>query len=390
MSAGGPSDPRSVFEASHARWLAGYAVTEADAGGRAHNEPDHPYRTCFQRDRDRIVHCSAFRRLDFKTQVFVPHEHDHFRTRLTHTLEVAQIGRDIGRALRLNEDLVEAVALAHDLGHPPFGHAGEAALDELMSDSGGFEHNRQSLRVVDYLEHPYPDFRGLNLTSVVRECLAKHETAYDAPICDQFDSSLAGPLEGQLVDMGDEIAYSCADLEDALAAEWINQDQLTELELWRQAYEVAERAAPSARSVHKRIRAVKSTLALLADDLIATTTATVQMRGIAGVDAARRVGRKTVVLSADMAAAFEQLRQLLHEKVYSNDQSRAHAEKAGRTISQLFSRFVKIRVLPKLLDGGNRIISRIVPKEDVQSPVDCGPGKRPAWDSRLKVLGRGR
>ncbi|MHC4983570.1 MAG: dGTP triphosphohydrolase, partial [Planctomycetota bacterium] len=205
--------PRERYEAFQAERLAGCAVKERDSGGRAVAEDQHPYRTCFQRDRDRVVHCSAFRRLDFKTQVFVPHEQDHFRTRMTHTLEAAQIGRDLARALSLNEDLIEAVSLAHDLGHPPFGHAGEEALAELMAESGGFEHNRQSLRAVDYLEHPYPQFRGLTLTRVVRECLAKHESRCDSPACEEFDDGLLAPLEGQLVDLADEIAYTAADLE---------------------------------------------------------------------------------------------------------------------------------------------------------------------------------
>jgi dGTPase len=209
-----------------------YAVADAEAR-REHPEPPHPYRGPYQRDRDRILHCSAFRRLDFKTQVFVPHEHDHFRTRLTHTLEVAQVARTLGRALGLNEDCIEAVALAHDLGHPPFGHGGEKELDELMVDHGHFEHNRQSLRVVDYLEHPYPEFRGLNLTQATRECIARHETRYDAPVCEEFDDDRLAPLEGQLVDLADEIAYSSADLEDALAARRIDEADLSDIELSR-------------------------------------------------------------------------------------------------------------------------------------------------------------
>ena len=264
--------PRELYEAQQTRWLAPYAVRETAGGQRKHPEGEHPYRTCFQRDRDRIVHSAAFRRLDFKTQVFVPHEHDHSRTRLTHTLEVAQIGRTLGRALRLNEDLIEAVALAHDLGHPPFGHAGEAVLDELMAGHGHFEHNRQSLRIVDYLEHPYPAWRGLNLTRVVRECIALHRTRYDTPVGEDFDRSLQPPLEGQIVEAADEIAFTSADLEDALGAEWVTMEQLAGLELWRQAWQTAERDTPEARPIHKRIRAGKAVLAALADDLIATTS----------------------------------------------------------------------------------------------------------------------
>ncbi len=340
MSEANSSDWREAFAAGQASWLGSYAVTESDAGPRKYPEDPHAYRTCFQRDRDRIVHCSAFRRLDFKTQVFVPHEHDHYRTRLTHTLEVAQVGRDIGRALRLNEDLIEAVALAHDLGHSPFGHAGEAALDELMADHGGFEHNRQSLRVVEHLEHPYPNFRGLNLTSVVRECLAKHETAYDNPACDQFDNSLQGPAEGQLVDLADEIAYTCADLEDSLEAGLINTDQLSELEFWQVAYRATAEAFPAARAVHMRIRAIKMVLGMLADDLIETTIATIRANGIDSPDSARKAGKKCVVMTAKTAAMFEELRRFLYENVYLNEKSLAHAQRAKKTIGDLFAKYI--------------------------------------------------
>jgi dGTPase len=322
----------------HKEHLAPYAVAEADSGGRAVAEDEHPYRTCFQRDRDRIVHCSAFRRLDFKTQVFVPHEQDHYRTRLTHTLEVAQIGRDLGRALRLNEDLIEAVALGHDLGHPPFGHAGEEALAELMADHGGFEHNRQSLRVADFLEHPYPAFRGLNLTRVVRECLAKHETRYDCPACEEFADGLSSPLEGQLVDLADEIAYTSADVEDALAAEWVTVRQLEGLELWRRAWQAAEREAPRAGALHMRIRACKMILAVMADDLVSTTADGIAAAGIESVDAVRAAG-KCVVFSQETAAGVRQMHVFLLAEVYRHPRSaEKHCEARG-IITGLFDAY---------------------------------------------------
>ena len=230
--------------------LRGCALHPADSGGRAHPEPEHPYRGCYQRDRDRIVHCSAFRRLDYKTQVFVPHEQDHYRTRLTHTLEVAQVARTLARAVGANEDAAEAAALAHDLGHAPFGHAGEQVLNELMARHGGFEHNLQSLRVVDYLEHPYAAFRGLNLTSAVRPCLARHQTPYDRPAPEEFADAPQAPLEGQLVNLADEIAYTSADCQDALSAGWISVEQLGELELWRRAWRQTQAALPDAGAPH--------------------------------------------------------------------------------------------------------------------------------------------
>jgi len=320
--------------------LGPWAVSDADSGGRKHAEPAHPYRTCFQRDRDRVVHCSAFRRLDFKTQVFVPHEHDHFRTRLTHTLEVAQIGRTLGRALGLNEDLIEAVALAHDLGHPPFGHGGEEALDELMADHGRFEHNRQSLRIVDHLEHPYPAFRGLNLTRVVRECLAKHETRYDTPICEDFDTTLSAPLEGQVVDAADEIAFTAADLEDALTAGSLHVEQLARLELWQRAWRAAERAAPTARPIHKRIRACKAVLAEMADDLLATTATNIDEMGIGRGKGARRGDGRVVMFSAARAAAFEQMQRLLLNDVYLRGENVEHDRRSRGILRDLFGAYV--------------------------------------------------
>ncbi|HOF18909.1 MAG TPA: deoxyguanosinetriphosphate triphosphohydrolase [Phycisphaerae bacterium] len=331
---------REQYEARQDAWLAPWAVRERDAGGRAFPENEHPYRTCFQRDRDRIVHCSAFRRLDFKTQVFVPHEHDHYRTRLTHTLEVAQIARDLGRALRANEDLLETVALAHDLGHPPFGHGGEAALDELMAGHGGFEHNRQSLRVVDYLEHPYPRFRGLNLTRVVRECLAKHETRYDAPVCEEFDPSLRAPLEGQLVDLADEIAYTAADLDDALAAEWISVEQLAELSLWRQAAALAETDAPDAREIHQRIRACKAVLSLLADDAIATASDNLRAVAVESVDDVRRAPRRLAAFSPEMGAAVEQMQQFLLRNVYLARDNAGKERDTRRILGEMFRAYL--------------------------------------------------
>jgi len=340
MSSKPSPTPRGLFERRHRAWLAPYAVHEAAAGPRAHAEPPHPYRTCFQRDRDRIVHCTAFRRLDFKTQVFVPHEHDHYRTRMTHTLEVAQIARTLGRALRLNEDLIEAVALAHDLGHPPFGHAGEAVLDELMADHGRFEHNRQSLRVVDYLEHPYPQFRGLNLTAVVRECLAKHETRYDAPICREFDNALLPPLEGQIVEQADEIAYTSADLEDAMAAGWIGPGDVEALALWRLAWARAESADPEARPIHKRIRACKAVVAVLADDLLTATAAEIACLALDSPDAVRQAPRRCAAFSAEVSRALAEMHEFLMGRVYFHPANVRQDQQARKVIRGLFEAYV--------------------------------------------------
>jgi dGTPase len=381
------SSPRTFFEAAHRAFLAPYAVSEDQSLGRPHDEPHHPYRTCFQRDRDRIVHCSAFRRLDFKTQVFVPHEHDHFRTRLTHTLEVAQIGRTLGRALRLNEDLIEAVALAHDLGHPPFGHTGEAVLEILLSGHGHFEHNRQSLRVVDYLEHPYAGFRGLNLSNVVRECIAKHKTRYDTPICDDFDMTQQPPLEGQIVELADEIAFSCADLQDALEAGFIDTTQLAQLELWQAAWQSARHTAPDAQEIHQRILACKVVMATLCDDLIATTLTNIGSTGVSpasstGIlpvssmgappmissvssssssssaaavvpsafslqpsaypspDAIRRAGRRLAAISPTLARNLQKLQDFLLHNVYMHPRTADKQQQARQVIEDLFRAYI--------------------------------------------------
>jgi len=210
--------------------LAPYAAFSADSGERLHDEPEHPYRSPFQRDRDRIIHSSAFRRLEGKTQVFIIFEGDYYRNRLTHTIEVAQISRTIARALRLNEELAEAVALAHDLGHSPFGHVGESVLDEIMKDHGGFEHNRQSLRVVDLLESRYPGFTGLNLTGVVREGIMKHHTDYDKP-GDGISGGNSPALEAQIVNVADEITYTCHDLDDGLKSGILKEEALNGIEM---------------------------------------------------------------------------------------------------------------------------------------------------------------
>ncbi|MBI3540605.1 MAG: dNTP triphosphohydrolase [Deltaproteobacteria bacterium] len=217
--------------------LAPYAMKSGLSEGREFQEEEHPFRTCFQRDRDRVIHSNAFRRLEYKTQVFVYHEGDHYRTRLTHSLEGSQIARTITRALRLNEDLAEAIILAHDLGHTPFGHSGEAVMNRMMKEHGGFEHNRQSLRIVTLLEDRYSDFPGLNLTYEVREGIAKHQSTYDKPNPQATLKKKGNPtLEAQIVNLADEIAYSNHDLDDGLRSGLITIEQLKEIELWEENF----------------------------------------------------------------------------------------------------------------------------------------------------------
>lgn len=322
-------------------FLADYAIRPAQTA-RKFPEPEPEELTCFQCDRNRILRCSAFRRLDYKTQVFVPHEHDMFRTRLTHTLEVAQVGRDLGRALGLNEDLIETVALGHDLGHPPFGHVGEYVLDALMAEHGHFEHNRQSLRVVDYLEHPYPQFRGLNLTNVARECIAKHETRYDTPVCEDFQDTQAPlpPLEGQVVELADEIAYTSADLEDALMSKWISQNDLGELALWQRAVARAEKKYPQARPIHIRIQATQGLVTILCENLLAVTRENIISMGIDSPNAVRRAEGRCMRFSRQLAEELRELQDFLLQRVYKHDENLKQQQQATKILRHLFKAFI--------------------------------------------------
>ncbi len=227
---------REAYEELELTNLAPFAAKSRVSRGRRYPEGEDPVRTAFQRDRDRIIHSAAFRRLEYKTQVFVNHEGDYYRTRLTHTLEGTQIARSIARALRVNEELAEAVSLAHDLGHTPFGHSGERVLDELMRDHGGFEHNVQSLRIVEVLEARYARFPGLNLTWEVRDGIAKHSKRPSHPTIAQYDPSLAPCLEATIADMADEIAYNNHDIDDGITSGMLTFEQLASVRLWRDAH----------------------------------------------------------------------------------------------------------------------------------------------------------
>jgi len=323
------------------------------------------YEFPFQEDRNRVLRCSAFRRLDFKTQVFVPHDHDHFRTRLTHSLEVAQVARDVARQLQLNEDLTEAIGLAHDLGHAPFGHSGEDTLDELMADFGGFEHNSQSLRIVDYLEHPFADFRGLNLTNVTRHCIAGHENC-DGNIEAEFADIPHPPLEAQIVDLCDEIAYISADLEDALAAGWIDETVLRPQPLWENAYRCATSQYPDARAIHHRIAAVRIIPKQLSADLVTTTTANIKRLEIKNFDNIRSAPEKCAGLSGENITALAQLKQLLFQRVYKHP-AKLEKDKIGADIiRELFAAFIQT---PSLLPA--RYLQRVKSKTDSLHRVTC-------------------
>lgn len=330
---------RKVLEQKEKLQLAPFAVTAADSRGRKHPEPEHEYRTCFQRDRDRIIHSAAFRRLEAKTQVFLDTASDYYRTRLTHTMEVAQIARTMARILSLNEDLAEAAALAHDLGHPPYGHTGEAILNELMVEHGGFEHNSQSLRIVDYLEHPYPSFRGLNLTYETRECLAKHQTRYDIPEpIDEFGTGFAS-LEGQVADLADAIAYNSHDLDDALAAGLIHESDLASITLYQTQKQQIEQQYPHAKRHARQLRCAKGIIDILVLDVLQEAQHRLEQWTPQTPDEVRQCGRKIVTYSQSGAAQLESLEAFLMDQVYNHPQVKQAQQQARRELETLFQAY---------------------------------------------------
>ena len=306
---------REQMEEGERTALASVAQKSGQSRGRQHHEPSHAYRTEFQRDRARIIHSRAFRRLEYKTQVFLNGTGDHLRTRLTHSIEVASISRTIARALRLNEDLAEAIALGHDLGHAPFGHSGEEMLAECMRDHGGFDHNRQSVRVVELLETPYPDFPGLNLTFEVREGLRKHERPYKfpTPAGEEYDFP---SLEGQLADLADEITYYSHDLDDALDFEILTPGRLEENEVWRNSHRAVLERYTGAREpeLHKLI--IRDIIDREVHDLVATSAESIAESGVQSADDVRHQTEPLIRYSDELAKANRALRKFLYQNVY--------------------------------------------------------------------------
>jgi dGTPase len=328
------------------RLLAPYAMRARLSRGRRRPEPEHSWRTPYQRDRDRIVHSTAFRRLMHKTQVLVTQTNDHHRTRLTHTLEVAQISRTVARRLGLNEDLTEAVALAHDLGHPPFGHAGERALDECMQAHGGFEHNLHGLRLVDYLEYPYPEFFGLNLSWEVREAAALHSKRRDAPEAAEFAGVGAPLLEAQVADACDSLAYDAHDVDDALGAGLVTPEDLDEAPFWRAARERVRRQFGELRPEQLRPTMVRTLLSWQVGDLLDHTCERLRRFNIRCVEDVRRRPEPLVGPGPEVQALKAGLEEFLHRRVYRHWRVQRMAVKGGRLVALLFAEF---RRAPELL-----------------------------------------
>ena len=332
---------RQGLEAQERAILAPYAMKSGDSRGRVYPEDEHPYRSAFQRDRDRVIHTTAFRRLQYKTQVFVYHEGDHYRSRLTHTIEVAQIGRTLARALRANEDLTEAICLAHDLGHPPFGHTGEETLNELMADMGGFNHQRQTMRILEKLERRYPDHPGLNLTYEVREGIIKHDTDYDTTDATGYEPERAGTLECQLANLADEIAYNTADLEDGLRSEILDPREVQQLAIWQEVMDSLGEPRHAEITTMLRRRAIRRLIGKEVSDAIRHTDARLRELGIDSVDKLRDLGYNIASVSPEREEMNRELKQFLLSKFYRHYRVMRMANKASRTLTDLYRAYVE-------------------------------------------------
>jgi len=319
-----------------------YAMKSKESRGRKFKEDEHPYRSPYQRDRDRIIHSAAFRRLEYKTQVFVNHEGDYYRTRLTHSLEVSQIARTIAKTLKLNEELSEALSLAHDLGHTPFGHAGEEILNELMKGHGGFEHNLHTLKIVEELEERYPDFKGMNLTWETREGIAKHHTEYDkAKIPNELEPNLMPTLEAQIVDIADEIAYDNHDLDDGLASGLIQENDLEKIPLWQKAQTEIERANPGIGQPKKRYQVIRKLIALLVDDCIKKSEARIEANTIKNLSDVRNFSSRLIDFSDEVKFMRKPLRDFLQNGLYRHYRVNRMSAKARRFIKMLFDAYIE-------------------------------------------------
>jgi dGTPase len=330
---------RKKLEELEDQALAPYGKRSKDTKGRAHKDKEPDYRTSFQRDRDRVIHTTAFRRLEYKTQVFINFEGDYFRTRLTHTLEVAQIGRTIARALGANEDLIEVICLAHDLGHAAFGHSGEITLKALLKEHGGFDHNKQSLRIVTKLEKRYPDFEGLNLTWEVLEGIVKHETEYDISDARGYDPELRGNLEAQIANIADELAYTAHDLDDGLRSGMISPEMLDGLDLWRQ---LVESVGWSGGVLHQldRTRMIRRLIGILVTDVVQATDKRIQDSGVNSPLDVQKLDHNLIGYSEPLQAPNRQLKDFLFNNLYRHHRVVRMAVKAERVLTSLFNAYV--------------------------------------------------
>lgn len=332
---------RSQLEAQEAVRLAPYAQRSGQSAGRPHPEPPHDYRLCYQRDRDRVLRSRAFRRLEYKTQVFLNGTGDHLRTRLTHTMEVAAISRTIARALALNEDLVEVIALAHDLGHPPFGHPGEKTLDTLMRQHGGFDHNEQSQRIVEHIESPYPTFVGLNLSYEVIEGLQKHRAFYDPPPGSDAGVHPCPSLEAQIANLADEIAYYSHDLEDGLDARLITPEQLGDIAIWAEADVVVRQRHPELDARERTGATIRAVIDREVEDVIATSAGLIAAAAVRTVEDVRRQEENLIRYSRDLLSRNQELRRFLYQNLYFHPEVSGMNQRACRLLEEVFAAYLE-------------------------------------------------
>jgi dGTPase len=353
---------RQQLEAFEDQRMAPYGLRSKNTRGRAYPEDEAEYRTSFQRDRDRILHTTAFRRLEYKTQVFINYEGDYYRTRLTHTLEVAQIGRTMARALGANEDLTEAICLAHDLGHPPFGHSGEVALARLMKEHGGFDHNKQSMRIVTRLERRYPDFPGLNLTWEVREGIVKHESEYDIADASDYSPDLRGHLEAQIANVADELAYTAHDLDDGLRSGMISPPMLEGIDLWEILVEHVGWHGPLLDELSQH-RLIRQLIDMEVTDLVHTTDRQLGESGVRSVEELQRLPYNVIGFGEDMHRRNRQLKDFLYANLYRHHRVVRMQVKAERILSDLFNAYLQDpEVLPRHVQDliGERGVERTI------------------------------
>ena len=374
---------RQQLEEIEDQFLAPYGIRSKNSKGRKYPEEEADYRTRFQRDRERVIHTTAFRRLEYKTQVFINHEGDYYRTRLTHSIEVAQIGRSVARTLGANEDLVETICLAHDIGHPPFGHSGETALARLMKEHGGFNHNQHSLRVVTQLENRYPDFPGLNLSWEVLEGMVEHETDYDIADAQDYDPELRGSLEAQIANVADELAYTSHDLDDGLRSGMISPSQLDGIALWEIVNESIGRRRSDTLDDLARHQIIRRLINFEITDLIQSIDRYLRKSNVSSSLELQKLPFNVAGFSEDMYRRNRELKDFLFNKLYRHHRVVRMSVKSERIITDIFSMYQKT---PSALPEA---VQELVPQRGLERTICdyiAGMTDRFAIDEHLRLF----
>lgn len=374
---------RQQLEEIENQTLAPYGIRSKNSHGRKYPEEEADYRTRFQRDRERVIHTTAFRRLEYKTQVFINHEGDYYRTRLTHSIEVAQIGRSVARTLGANEDLVETICLAHDIGHPPFGHSGETALARLMKEHGGFNHNQQSLRIVTQLENRYPDFPGLNLSWEVLEGMVKHETDYDIADAQEYDPDLRGSLEAQIANVADELAYTSHDLDDGLRSGMITPSQLDGIALWEIVNESIGRRRSETLDDLSRHQIIRRLINFEITDLIQSIDRYLRKSSVSSPLDLQKLPFNVAGFSEDMYRRNRELKDFLFNRLYRHHRVVRMSAKSERIITDIFTMYQRT---PSALPEA---IQELIPQRGLERTICdyiAGMTDRFAIDEHLRLF----